>query len=105
LDPNVKWYLAEGSPFEVNNPYVGPAAVAKMMGEVGTFLEFKHEAPELFDAGDAIIARGRYNAVYKPKTRKFTTPFVHIFWLKNGKVVKFEQYIDTAFVEHAFKGE
>ncbi len=104
LAPDVKWYLAEGSPFEVDNPYVGPAAIVKMLGEVNAFLEFKHEAPELFDAGEVIVARGLYDALYKPKNRKFTTPFVHIWWLKDGKVVKFEQHIDTVLAERAFEG-
>jgi hypothetical protein len=104
LDPKVEWYLAEGSPFEVRNPYVGPAAIGEMMAHVHEFLQYEHEVHDFFDAGDVIVVRGVYHAVYKPKNAKFTTPFIHILWLRQGKIVKFEQHVDTALVEHAFEG-
>lgn len=104
LDPKVEWYFAEGSPFEVHNPYVGPTAIGQMMARMDKLLQFEHEVKHFFNAGDVIVVRGVYHAVYKPKNVKFTTPFVHILWLRDGKIVKFEQHVDTALVEHAFEG-
>jgi ketosteroid isomerase-like protein len=97
MDPAIVWNEAEGFPYADKNPYVGPDAVvagvfARLAGEWnGWTLAIE----EIHDAGDTVIARGRYRAEHKQTGKKIDAQFAHVWWLKNGKVVRFQQYTDT----------
>lgn len=103
LDPNVEWRLAEseGLPYDVDNPLIGPEAVLAKLGEVGQVLAFEHAVNEMFDAGDVIVATGVYDGLYRPTDTTFTTPFVHVWRVRDGKIIGFEQYVDAAPVVRA----
>lgn len=98
LDENVEWRLAEseGLPYAVDNPYLGPQAVAAKLGEVRRVMSYDHTIDEYFDAGDAVIVTGSYEGVYLPTDAAFATPFVHVWRVRNGKIVAFRQYVDAA---------
>jgi uncharacterized protein len=98
LDPQVEWWEAEHFLYADKNPYVGPNAVLE-----GVFMRTGSEwdgfavAPkEILDAGDTIIGHGYYSGTYKKNGAQVRAQFAHFFTFCAGKIVKFQQYTDTA---------
>ena len=106
MDPGIVWNDAENFPYADKNPYVGPNAVvqgvfARLAGEWDGF----SVAPEEFlDAGDTVVATGRYGGAYKKTGRSIHAQFAHVWRLRGGKVVGFQQYTDTLQVAKAVGG-
>jgi uncharacterized protein len=48
------------------------------------------------DAGETVISHGYYSGTYRKTGRQARAQFAHFFTLRDGKVVKFQQYTDTA---------
>ena len=103
LDPQVEWWEAESFIYADQNPYVGPNAVLE-----GVFMRIGGEwdgfavTPEgVLDAGDTIIGYGYYSGTYKKTAQHVRAQFAHFFTFRNDKVVKFQQYTDTAQFQRA----
>jgi uncharacterized protein len=101
LDPAVAWTEAEGFPYA--GTYHGPDAVLQ-----GVFMRLGSEwdgyqasAEEFIDGGDAIVALGQYRGTYKATGRSMQAAFAHVWYLRDGKVVKFVQHTDTRKVAEA----
>jgi ketosteroid isomerase-like protein len=47
-------------------------------------------------AGDSVIVEGRYTGTFKPTGKSMDTQFCHVWDIKDGKVTRFQQYVDTA---------
>ena len=98
LDPQVEWWEAENFIYADHNPYIGPNAVLE-----GVFMRIGNEwerfavSPEgVLDAGDVAIGYGYYSGTYKKNSAHIRAQFAHFFTIRGGKVVKFQQYTDTA---------
>ena len=50
----------------------------------------------LFDAGDKVVATGRYSAKNKATGTEIDAQFAHIWTVVAGKAKQFQQYADTA---------
>lgn len=50
---------------------------------------------ELLDAGDSVVGLGNYTGTYKATGREVRAQFAHVWGLREGKVVSFQQYTDT----------
>jgi len=44
---------------------------------------------------DKVFATGRYNAKHKRTGKSINAQVVHVWTLKNGKAIQFQQYTDT----------
>jgi hypothetical protein len=97
MSPDIVWNEAENFPYADKNPYRGPQAVAEgVFMRVGAEWEgFTVNAAEILDAGDVIVALGRYGGTYKATGRPQNTQFVHVWRIAGGKVTGFQQYADT----------
>jgi ketosteroid isomerase-like protein len=98
LDPQVEWREAENFIYADKNPYVGPNAVLE-----GVFMRIGNEwegfavSPEaVLDAGETAIGYGYYSGTYKKNSERIRAQFAHFFTFRGGRVVKFQQYTDTA---------
>jgi uncharacterized protein len=106
LDAAVEWREAEGFLYADQNPYIGPGAVlagvfARLGGE---WEEFQARPDGFLDAGEAVIVQGHYSGVYKATGKKVRAQFAHVWTLRDGKVVAFQQYTDTKQFSEAAKG-
>lgn len=100
FSPEIVWHEAENFPYADGNPYHGPEAVlngvfARCGGEWDGFAV---EIDEIIDAGDTIIATGRYLGTYKATGKPQNTQIAHIWRIKDGKAVAFQQHADTLHV-------
>ncbi len=105
MAPDIIWNEAENFPYADRNPYVGPEAVlngvfARLGGEWDGFSVFPDE---IIDAGETIISFGRYGGAYKATGSSIDAQFVHVWRVKGGKVVGFQQYTDTLQVARALR--
>ncbi|HEY7786342.1 MAG TPA: nuclear transport factor 2 family protein [Pyrinomonadaceae bacterium] len=106
LDPQVQWWEAENFIYADGNPYVGPNAVLEgVFMPLGTEWEGFAVGPEnVLDAGDVIIGYGYYSGTYKESGAHVRAQFAHFFTFEGDKIVKFQQYTDTAQFLKAVNG-
>jgi ketosteroid isomerase-like protein len=97
MSPGIVWNEAENFPYADKNPYVGPDAIVQ-----GVFMRLATEwdgftvvPDEILDAGDTIVVLGRYRGAYKATGKPQNTQMVHVWRVKDGKAVRFQQYADT----------
>jgi ketosteroid isomerase-like protein len=98
FDPNIVWMEAENINYSDRNPYRGPQAVLE-----GVFMRigqdwngFKVNVQQVVDGGDTVVVMGRYNATNKMTNQPLDAQFAHVWWFKDGKIVRMQQYADTA---------
>jgi len=98
LDPQIQWWEAENFIYADKNPYVGVDEVLNgVFGRLATEWDGFSAVPnEIVDGGETVVAFGRYGGVYKATGAKVNAQFVHVFYFKNGKISRFQQYTDTA---------
>jgi ketosteroid isomerase-like protein len=98
LDRDVEWWEAENFIYDDKNPYIGPQAVLEgVFGRIGQEWEWFSVTPiEVLDAGESVVGRGHYAGKYRQTGREVKAQFAHVFSFRNGKVVGFQQYTDTA---------
>lgn len=103
MDAHIVWNEAENFPYSDNNPYVGPQAVAEGVFArcIGEWDGFAVDMTDLIDGGDRVVALGRYAGTSKAGGGAMHPQAVHVWTVKDGKAVAFQQYIDTLDVARA----
>jgi ketosteroid isomerase-like protein len=103
FDRDIRWVEAEGFPY--GGTYVGPEAVlTNVFAKLGSEWDGYSAVPHSFvTEGDTVVALGDYGGGYKVTGRRFSAPFAHVWTLRNGKIVRFQQYTDTALAQAAVR--
>ena len=103
MSPDIEWYEAENFPYADGNPYRGADAIlGGVFARIGEEWDgFGVEPEQFLDAGDSVVVLGRYTGTYKATERSMNPQVAHIFTLKEGKVVRFQQLVDTLAVARA----
>jgi ketosteroid isomerase-like protein len=55
------------------------------------------------DAGGSVIVEVRYSGRYKTTGKGMDTQACHVFDIKDGKVTRFQQYVDTAKLQNVMR--
>ena len=97
MDQSIEWNEAENFIYADRNPYVGPQAVHEgVFMRLGSEWEgFRVTPEEWLDAGDRIVVLGTYGGTHKGTGRRVRAQFAHIWSVREGRVVRFQQYTDT----------
>lgn len=95
LAPDVRWTEAEGGPY--GGVSIGPQAVLEnvFMKLGGEWDGFAAAAKEFVANDDLVVALGEYSGTFKATGKSFKAPFAHVWRMKDGKAVEFQQYTDT----------
>ena len=96
FDANIEWNEAEG--FMYGGVYNSPNAVLE-----NVFMKFATEwegftvvPNKVVDGGDGnVIATGTYSGKYLQTGKSMSVPFAHSWEFRDGKIVRFHQYLDT----------
>lgn len=101
LDANVEWIESDGIPY--GGVFQGQEAVVNgVFAKIGAEWDnFTAHVDEFIDAGDTVVTLGVDSGTYKATGKSMQAPTASIWQLKNGKIVKFRQYIDTLAVTSA----
>ena len=103
LDANIAWTEAEGFPY--GGTYNGPNAVLEgvFMRLGGEWDGFAAVPNEFIDGGDTIVVLGQYSGTYKTTGKSFKANFAHVWKIREGKAIRFVQYVDTLLVHRALQ--
>jgi ketosteroid isomerase-like protein len=105
LSPDVEWTEAAGFPYA--GTYRGVSEIVRnVFVRLATEWEgFRADMETLHDAGDTIVATGFYRGTYRSTSRSMKASFAHVLTLKDGKIVRFVQYVDSKMVWEAMVSE
>ena len=95
MHPDVVWELPEGYPGGGNYYGIDEVFNIYLPKLPSHFDSWTAEANKLFDAGDAIIGLGNYRGRIKGSQEEFLVPFIHIWWVQDGQIVKAQAQTDT----------
>ena len=90
LDPAAEWVEAGGGDSPCGT-FVGPDAIAAGVFAVigANFDEYRADPSEFVDHGDRVVVTGRFTGRNKSGAT-LDTGFEHVFEMRDGKVVRFE---------------
>ena len=105
FDPQIEWNESENFIYP-SGPYIGPQAILEgVFARLGGDWDgFSATPEEIVGAGETVVSFGRYRGTLKQTGVAVNAQFVHVFKFKDGKVVKFQQYTDTAQFRDAAGG-
>jgi uncharacterized protein len=97
LDSQIEWQQAQGLPH--GGTYRGIDEVRHNIFDPldrDWWNEFTAHPEEFLDAGDQIVVLGRYQGIAKQSGLPLDVPFVHVWTVREGRVTRFRQFLDTA---------
>jgi ketosteroid isomerase-like protein len=106
MSPQIKWYQAEGNPYRPSGePWVGPDAIlSNLFMKLGTEWDGFAVHPKTFhNAGNSVIVEARYSGKYKATGKSMDTQVCHVWDVKDGKITRFQQYVDTAKLQDVMR--
>ena len=98
LDADVAWHEAENFIYYKEGGYKGvDEFVTNVLERIGAEWEYwKIVDLQLHDmANDKVLATARYNAKHKATGKILDSQVAHLWTLKGGKIMSFQQYTDT----------
>jgi ketosteroid isomerase-like protein len=104
MNSGIRWCQAEGNPYMPSGQaWVGPDAVLNnLFMKLGTEWDGFAVHPKAFHgAGDSVIVEARYSGTYKATGKSIDAQVCHVWDVRDGKVTRFQQYVDTAQVQDA----
>ncbi len=101
FDPGITWVEAAG--FPLAGVYTGPEEItSSVFGAITSeWRGFGMHVDEYVAQGDTVVALGRYLASHRASGRELDARTVHIWRVRAGKLVGFEQLTDTLLVKRA----
>lgn len=98
LDEDVRWFEAEGNPWWQGGPAIGPQQVVEQVIKriPEDYDGFTITVHRIVGLGDTVIMEGRYTGTGRASGRRLDAQVAHVWDLENGKVVRFQQYTNTA---------
>ena len=104
LAENIDWLFPGPADIPFAGRYRSREQVAQFFKIVGETIEVEQFEPQKFIAkGDKVVVFGHERMRVKSNGRLCETDWVHVFTLRNGKVVKIHEYYDTAAIVAAFR--
>lgn len=101
LDADASWTEAAGFPYA--GTYIGPDAIFEgVFRRLATeWVGYKAEVHTYLADGDRVAAFGMYAGTYGQTGKAMRASFAHLYRLSDGKIVRMEQYVDSAMVQQA----
>lgn len=93
---DVEWHEAEGMPY--GGVYRGGQAVAEnVFGPIMRDIpNFAVSPEEIIGSGDTVAVVVRYTGNGQATGKQLDLPVVHVWDVRDGKIARFRQFIDTA---------
>lgn len=97
----IEWTEMDGFPYA--GTYHGVDAVrTEVFIRLGSeWTDYQAVPEELIDSGEHVIAFGVYSGTYNATGKSMRARFVHHWTVRDGQVVRFEQFTDTHLVRQA----
>ena len=97
LDENIEWHEAEHITYWPGGPFVGPQAVLDgLLARIPQdFDGFAIDVGRVVGCGDTVLVEARYHATARATGKPLDAQVAHVWDLRDGKVVHWQQYSDT----------
>ena len=97
----ISWTEAKGFPYA--GTYIGLENVTKnVFSRLGSeWIDYKFTPEDYVASDDKVVAFGTYSGTYKLTGKAFTARVAHVWKLKDGKIISFEQFVDSKVVDVA----
>src|SRR5258708_10636074 len=97
LSDNVEWIVPGGDSIPFAGRYLGRDGVAGFFRKLAETSDTDPlQIDQYVEPGDMVVALGSSTGRSKPLQKQIRTNWAMVFTLRGGKVVKFEEYNDTA---------
>lgn len=104
MSDDINWELPEISVVPLAGKRNGREAVREFFAIVARDQDVLAFEPREFIAqGDKVVSLGNYRWRVKETDREYGSDFVHIFTVRDGKIVAFREHFDTATVAAAYQ--
>jgi uncharacterized protein len=99
FDEQILWVTPGPPELATSGRRTGHQAVAEFFGSVNQVFDIQRFEPREFIAqGDRIVVLGSETARVRASGKTLELDWVHSFTMRNGKVVAFQEFFDTAAV-------
>jgi uncharacterized protein len=101
FDPAIEWHECKGMPFiSGDGIFTGPeAVVTNVFMNLPVFFDgFNIAVTEIFGADDKVVMAGYYQGTNKATGNKFKANATHVWTVKNGKLARFFQAVETVAI-------
>lgn len=99
LTDNFEWTFYGPEQLPWSGTYIGRSGVEKFFEIVGELIEVEHfDTSEYIDAGDWVVVRGTSQARILATEVRYTTNWVNIFTLRDGRICRLHDLYETASV-------
>lgn len=103
LSDEIDWQLLGPPKIAHAGPHRGRDQVRRFFATVAETLEITQFEPrEFITQDDKVVALGYYAGRVKSTGRQYASEWAHVFTLREGKVIKFREYADTANLAAAY---
>ena len=65
------------------------------------WIDYKAQVHTYLVDGDQVAAFGVYSGTYRKTGKPMSATFAHLYKLRDSKIIKMEQYVDSAMVRDA----
>ena len=99
MSPDIRWHMAESNPYMPSGgAWFGPEAVLNnIFMKLGTEWDgFTVHTTSFHGGADSVIVEARYTGTYKATGKTIDAQVCHVWEVKDGKLTRFQQYLDTA---------
>lgn len=100
---DISWTEAKGFPYA--GTYIGLEDISKNVFSrlASEWIDYKFTPEDYVASDDKVVAFGTYTGTYKITGKSFTARVAHIWKLKDGKIISFEQFVDSQIVNNTMK--
>jgi len=100
---DISWTEAKGFPYA--GTYIGLESIGKnVFSRLGSeWIDYKFTPEDYVASDDKVVAFGTYTGTYKVTNKTFTARVAHVWKLKDGKIISFEQFVDSQTVNNSMK--
>ena len=101
LASDAVWIEAAGFPYA--GTYTGPESVIANVFQrlAGEWIDYRAEVASYVVEGDQVVAFGVYSGTYRQTGKAMRAAFAHHYRLREGKIVRMVQYVDSHMVQQA----
>jgi ketosteroid isomerase-like protein len=101
---NISWTEAKGFPYA--GTYIGLESITRnVFSRLGSeWIDYKFTPEDYIANENKVVAYGTYTGTYKASGRYFEARVAHVWKLKDGKIISFEQFVDSQTVNNAITG-
>ena len=104
LRNDLEWTEAERFPYYSGTWHSAKEVMDKLLVPLSRDWDgFSAKPHEFIAEGERVVSLGVYSGTSKATGKSMTSPFAHVWTVRDGKLAKFNMYTDTAKVLEALK--